>query len=299
LRRAKNGNARGSNGPGRNWSERGKDGLNPRMQPFRRFVNQSSKPWHRWLLPAGALFTLTGYFRPWIDHKAAGLAVLGLDLGELVKFLYPVQQGEIRLWREGFYLPLVAVSISLSLNSFRRSSIAAASAGGESPGTELGGDRPLYSWPVRIAYLLVAIVAALNMLPPAWTPQQLLMPEFRLQVAAMLLCLALVAFSPLAALFQSPRTLIGALGESAGVAGRRGCLWRAAGAIAIVRGLVLVVLAGAAVYFPVAQFRQILPTLADLYGSTPEIGWGPAIMIAGLAGLLFHSLSDLAYLLRE
>ena len=212
MRRAKNGSVRGSNGPGRNWSERGKDGLNPRMQPFRRFVNQSSKPWHRWLLPAGALFTLTGYFRPWIDHKAAGLAVLGLDLGELVKFLYPVQQGEIRLWREGFYLPLVAVSISLSLNAFRRSSIAAASAGGESPGTEVGGDRPLYSWPVRIAYLLVAIVAALNMLPPAWTPQQLLMPEFRLQVAAMLLCLALVAVSPLAALLQSPRTLLMALG---------------------------------------------------------------------------------------
>lgn len=269
------------------------------MQPFRRFVNQSSKPWHRWLLPAGALFTLTGYFRPWIDHKAAGLAVLGLDLGELVKFLYPVQQGEIRLWREGFYLPLVAVSISLSLNAFRRSSIAAASAGGESPGTELGGDRPLYSWPVRIAYLLVAIVAALNMLPPAWTPHQLLMPEFRLQVAAMLLCLALVAVSPLAALLQSPRTLSGALDESAGVSGRRGSLWRAAGAIAVVRGLVPVVLAGAAVYFPVAQFRLVLPTLADLYGSTPDIGWGPAIMIAGLAGLLFHGLSDLAHLFRE
>ena len=81
--------------------------------------------------------------------------------------------------------------------------------------------------------------------------------------------------------------------------GRRGCLWRAAGAIAILRGLVLVVLAVAAVYFPVAQFRQVLPTLADLYGRTPETGWGPAIMIAGLAGLMFHSLSDLADLFRE
>ena len=75
----------------------------------------------------------------------------------------------------------------------------------------------------------------------------------------MLFCLALVLGQSLAALLQSPRTLIGALGESKGVAGRRGGLWQTAGAIAIVRGLVLVVLAGAAVYFPVAQFRRVLP----------------------------------------
>ncbi len=269
------------------------------MQPFRRYYTQFLKPLHRWLLPVSALIALTGYFRPWIAHEAAGLAVLGLDLGELVKFLHPVQQGEIRLWREGFYLPLVAVSISLSLNAFRQDSSASATAGAEGRGTEVEGGNPLYAWPVRIAFLLVAVVAALNMLPPAWTPQQLLSPEFRLQVAAMLLCLALAAVSPLAALFQSPRTLLESLGKTVGVHGRRGGLWRAAWSITFVRGLVPVLLAGAAIYFPVVQFRQVFPTLADLYGRTPDIGWGPAIMIAGLAGLLWHSLSDISYLIRE
>ncbi len=242
---------------------------------------------------------LVGYFRPWIAHKAAGLVVLGLDLGELVKFLHPVQQGEIRLWREGFYLPLVAVSISLSLNAFRRDSSAWDSAGRESRGKEVEGGNALYAWPVRVAFLLVAVVAALNMLPPAWSPQQLLAPEFRLQVAAMLICLALAAVSPLVSLLQSPRSLLEALGDTEGVTARSGKLWRAAWSIALVRGMVPVVLGGAAVYYPVFQFRQVLPTLADLYGGTPEIGWGPAIMVVGLAGLLCHSLSDISYLLRE
>lgn len=269
------------------------------MQSFRRVVTQTLSPLHRWLLPAGALCSFVGYVRPWIEHKAAGLAVLGLDLGELVKFLHPVQQGEIRLWREGFYLPLVAVSVSLSLDAFRRDSSAPAGAGLGGRGTEADGSGPRYSWPVRIAYLLFAMVTALNLLPPAWSPQQLLTPEFRLQAVAMLLCLALVAISPLVGLFQSPRTLLASLGGITDGSGRRGCLWRVAWGVALVRGIVLVLLACAAIYFPVAQFQQVLPTLTELYGQTPEIGWGPALMVAGLAGLLWHGIDDISSLLRE
>ncbi|MCY4078766.1 MAG: hypothetical protein OXF54_00860 [Caldilineaceae bacterium] len=269
------------------------------MQSFQRVVTQTLNPVHRWLLPAGAICTFVGYVRPWIDHKAAGLAVLGLDLGELVKFLHPVQQGEIRLWREGFYLPLVAVSVSLSLNACRRDSNSLACADLQGRGTEPDGSGPRYSWPVRIAYLLFAMVTALNLLPPAWTPQQLLTPEFRLQAVAMLLCLALAAISPVAGLFQSPQTLLASLGRTTDGSGRRGCLWRVAWVIAFVRGLVLVILVGAAIYFPVAQFREVLPTLAELYGQTPEIGWGPALMVAGLAGLLWHGINDVSSLLRE
>ena len=43
--------------------------------------------------PWPPLATLLGYFLPWIEHPAAGLVVLGLDLAELVKFLYPVSAG--------------------------------------------------------------------------------------------------------------------------------------------------------------------------------------------------------------
>lgn len=269
------------------------------MQPFRHSLTQVLNSLNKWLLPAAALCAFFGYVRPWIAHKAAGLAVLGLDLGELVKFLHPVQQGEIRLWREGFYLPLVAVSVSLSLNAFCRDSSASRrqESSPDETGAEEGG--PRYGWPVRIALLLLAIVTALNLLPPAWTPRLLLTPEFRLQTIAMVLCLALVAFSPLAGLFQSPRTLIESFGGTADGAGRRGCFWRAAWSVALVRGLLLVVSAGAAIYFPVAQFREVLPTLAELYGQTSEIGWGPALMVAGLAGLLWHGLSDISSLLKK
>jgi hypothetical protein len=73
-----------------------------------------------WLLPLSVLAALAGYLGPWVDHPVAGLAILGLDLGEYVKFLTPVRSGAVSLWREGFYLPLVAVSLTCSLAAFRR-----------------------------------------------------------------------------------------------------------------------------------------------------------------------------------
>ncbi len=141
------------------------------------------------LLPFSALLALVGYFGPWIPHRAAGLVVIGLDLGELVKFLYPVQQGDIGLWREGFYLPLVAVSVALSLFAWRR---------------EVG-----YPLVARLGMFGVATVATLNLLPPAWTPGLLLTPEFRLQTGAMAGCLALALLMPIAALL--PTRVAGAI----------------------------------------------------------------------------------------
>ncbi len=133
----------------------------------------------RALLPAFGLLALIGYFGPWVDHKAAGLAILGLDLGEYVKFLPAVRSGEIGLWREGFYLPLVAVSLAFSLYAYR---------------AELD-----YPWYGRAGLLAVAVIAALNLLPPAWTPQRMLTPEFQQQSWGIVICLAAVAFSPVLA----------------------------------------------------------------------------------------------------
>ena len=73
----------------------------------------------RVLLPLGALLAFWGYVGPWVDHRVAGLAILGLDLGEYVKFLPLVRGGTTSLWREGFYLPLVAISLALSLCTWR------------------------------------------------------------------------------------------------------------------------------------------------------------------------------------
>jgi hypothetical protein len=134
------------------------------------------------------LLAFAGYVGAWVDHKAAGLVITGLDLGEYVKFLTPVRRGEVTLWREGFYLPLVAVSLGASLLAFR---------------AELR-----YAWPVRALLLALAGVAALNLLPPAWTPARMMTDEFRQQALALIGCLAALAFSPLLALLPRKVTAV-------------------------------------------------------------------------------------------
>jgi hypothetical protein len=178
-----------------------------------------------------------GYFGSWIDHAAAGLVVTGLDLAEYVKFLPGVRTGALSVWREGFYLPLVTVSLAWSLSAFR---------------PELG-----YGWPVRSLLLLGAAVAALNLLPPAWTPALLRTPEFRGQAAVMLICLGIVLVSPFAALL--PRRLTGAT---------------------------IAVLAVWSLWTPIRSFLNILPDIAVIYSVTQQPGWGMYVMVVGLVGLL-------------
>jgi hypothetical protein len=201
----------------------------PRVLPKRLFSVLSV----RWLLPLGGLLALLGYFGPWVDHPVAGLVILGLDLGEYVKFLVPVRSGQITVWREGFYLPLTAVSLAFSLYAFRR---------------ELG-----YGWPLRLVLLAVAAVAALNMLPPAWTPQRLLTPEFRLQTTAIVICLAAASISPFLALLPA---------------------W--------VSTLLVTLLVLPALWFPLRDFLRVLPTLRTLYNQPLSPGWGPYVLVVGL-----------------
>jgi len=132
----------------------------------------------------------------------------------------------------------VAVSVALSLFAWRR---------------EMG-----YPLLARLGLFGVATVAALNLLPPAWTPGLLLTPEFRVQTGVLAGCLALVLVAPIAALL--PVRLAG------------------------VTVLALVI---AALYFPLAQFRWILPALADLYNQPLAPGWGYWVTETGLAGVAY------------
>ncbi|MEZ4709944.1 MAG: hypothetical protein R3A44_22245 [Caldilineaceae bacterium] len=147
--------------------------------------------WHssllhpRLLIPLGVLIGMAGYFGPWVNHRVAGLVILGLDLGEVVKFLEPIRSGQMTLWREGFYLPLLVMSLALSLHAFRPSLN--------------------YNWLTRLVLLGMAAVAGLNMLPPAWDPPRLRTPEFRLQTLWIALCLGATLISPFLALI--PRRL--------------------------------------------------------------------------------------------
>jgi hypothetical protein len=185
----------------------------------------------------GGLVTLAGYVGPWIDHRAAALVVTGLDLGEYVKFLPAVRQAQVTVWREGFYLPLVAVSITFALHCYR---------------ADLR-----YPWPMRAILLGLAAVAALNLLPPAWTPPLLLAPEFRLQSASIAVCLLAISLSPLLA--QLSRVVVLALCS---------------------------VLTLLALFFPVRDFMRVLPDIAALYGHALQPGWGVYTSTMGLLLLL-------------
>lgn len=120
------------------------------------------------LILAGFLVIAAGYWGPWVWAEPAGLRILGLDLAEYVKFIAEVRSGQVRLAREVFYLPLVALSLSLSLLAHRR---------------ELRLPR-VARWVLN----LLAVPVALAMLPPAWTPALLLTQEFIKQTVAIGLC---------------------------------------------------------------------------------------------------------------
>ncbi len=136
---------------------------------------------HRYLhlgLLLGLGLWAAGYWGPWVPHKDAGLIILGIDFGEFVKFLPQVRAGKIHLWREGFYLPALTLSLTLSLTAWRKE----------------------FPWPkaVRVLANLLAIPPALAMLPPIWTPSLMLHShEFRQQSIAIAIALAAAALSPI------------------------------------------------------------------------------------------------------
>ncbi|MBX3012125.1 MAG: hypothetical protein KF832_11495 [Caldilineaceae bacterium] len=192
---------------------------------------------HRWLLPLSALCILVGYWGPWVPHRVAGLVVTGLDLGEYVKFLPVIRNGQVLIWREGFYGPLVAVSLTLSLTAFRPTY--------------------RYGWPLRLFCLLWAGIAALNLLPPAWSQHTFVNPEFRQQILALGLCLGAVAVSPFLALL--PRWFY---------------------------TMLVIALSAAAAWFPPRAFLQVLPAIRELYQQPLQPGWGFYLMLAGLLFLV-------------
>jgi hypothetical protein len=154
-----------------------------------------------------------------------------------------IRSGEIALWREGFYLPLLAVSLAFSLCAFRK--------------------EWEYGWPARFFLLALTVIAALNILPPAWTPALLLTPEFRLQTAGIALCLLAMLTSPFLALL--PRRII---------------------------SLLIALLALSAIWLPVQGFLRVLPDISQLYNRPLQPGWGLAIMSVGLLELAGVSLLE-------
>ncbi len=194
----------------------------------------------RWIvLVAIGILGLAGYFGPWIPHKAAGLVITGLDLAEYVKFLPEVLSGQIPMQREAFYAPLAAGSLIASLLASR---------------PKMGH--------LRWLLLLAAIPLALAQLPPAWSPGTLRAPEFRAQVAAMILCLTAI---PLVVLIRYlPDRLV----------------------LAVISLLALV-----AALWPAWSFLQVQPAIAAVYSKPLALGWGFWACLAGYGGLTFLGLA--------
>jgi hypothetical protein len=62
---------------------------------------------------------LVGYWRAWIPHRGAGLALTGWDLTEWIKFIPAWRAGTIGVQREWLYLPLIASGLTLALLAVR------------------------------------------------------------------------------------------------------------------------------------------------------------------------------------
>lgn len=198
------------------------------------FMRRLTAPPDAWRFLAGCISVgLVGYFGPWLPHRAAGLVITGLDLAEYVKFLPQVASGQIEIRRELFYLPLLAGSIGACLLAGRR---------GLSPAE-------------RVVAGVMAGPIALAMLPPAWGPSTLLLPEFRLQVIAIALCWALLP--GLALTHRLPDRAILAI---------------------------LAILSAIAGVLPAWGFWQVRPAILDLYRAAWPWGWGAWATVLGYLG---------------
>ncbi len=128
-----------------------------------------------WIVTVGAW--ALAVWGAWIPAEPVATRVLGVDMPEAVKFLPGVRAGQVHIWREGFLLPQVMLSLLLALHAWQ----------------------PRWPFPrwVRVSLQVLAAAVALSMLPPAWSPASLRAPEWRLQVRLILLCLLVAGVAPL------------------------------------------------------------------------------------------------------
>ena len=84
---------------------------------------------------------LLGYFLVWLPQPVVGLSLIGLEIGEWVKFIPQVRQGDILPSRNFFYLPPVTLGAMMALWTVRWS------------------NRWWRTWVIRGTALLIALLA--------------------------------------------------------------------------------------------------------------------------------------------
>ncbi|MCX7682473.1 MAG: hypothetical protein N2508_11035 [Anaerolineae bacterium] len=127
---------------------------------------------------AGLALALVGYFGVWIPHKAAALAITGVELAEWARFL---PQPEKREW---LYLPLAVVLVLLAVQAGRSSRLS----------IRLG--TPLLLAALLLTLLLpYVVVDSLRHSLSARTPPAIV-PEYRGQLALLIAAVVLVLMAP-------------------------------------------------------------------------------------------------------
>ena len=126
-----------------------------------------------WLCVIGLVLAISGFFGPWVPHKAAALTVTGFELAEFAKFFPEVQARLVPITRELFLTPLIAGAVLFGLLIHKRAC------------------RPS----VRLIATGLAALLTLAALPPY---QFMRAPEYRTQLLLAAAGLLLALLTPLA-----------------------------------------------------------------------------------------------------
>ncbi len=158
---------------------------------------------------AGLVLALAGQLGPWIPHRTAALIVTGFELSEWAKFFPEVQAGALRVSRELFLLPLVAVAVELALLVNAAGRVAAAHG------------HTVRSLMLRILVTALALVLALSALPPL---QLLRDATYRPRLLLSLAGALGVLVSPLAS--WAPRRVVAAVAAALALAAAALPVWQ-------------------------------------------------------------------------
>lgn len=129
------------------------------------------------------LLAFASYWAPWVAHAAAGLTIAEVDFVEFPKFMPQVRAGELSIWREAFYMPLLVSAVALVVLASRPGLVQ------PSPARRPVSRVDLRRWLVRLCALALPLSPSVfNVFEPS---------EFQTQLKLEAIVLALIALTPL------------------------------------------------------------------------------------------------------
>jgi len=207
----------------------------------------------------GLIMVLAAYWAPWVAHPSAGLAIAEIDFNEFPKFMPQVRSGELEVWREAFYLTLLAPAVGLVVWAAGSQSRGPH----ERPSLSRASVRAAMARAVRSSnagrWLLRILALGLPLTPSIFNVFE--SEEFRTQLRLVAVVAAAILLTPLVR--RLPKWLVGMLLAA----------WFVVGAL-----------------LPAREFLQLLPALEAIYRRPISIGWGFWAALAGFGVLMVAEL---------